>query len=732
MLPIVKAMNISDRKLPENLIPVSCNRDCGGGCPLAAEMKDGRPVRIINNPLRPDKDIRGCSRGYRALDQALSADRLTSPLKRKGPRGSGGFEPVSWDQALDEIAGKLTALKSVYGPEALMVLAGSGACRGAVHTTSGLTKRFFSLWGKFTTTKGYYSNTAAMFAAQSVFGIDRAGQDPETLLGARAVILWGANIRDVRFGAKTEPVLKALKEKGIPFFVIDPRLSRTASLFAGATAASRDDDDSLWLAIYPGTDAALMASLLFQWIKNDQIDRRFIERYTSGFEDLESWVTGNSDGIPKTPEWAAAICGIKTAQITNLAAVYGRAAPAALIPGLSIQRVVGGEEAYRMGMALQAARGSIGVFGGTSGGVLWDTMPGPRVRTARDLSDLPHRFGSRTIPVNNWQDAVISASGGEWLEAPGIHGIYSVGNNYILQSSDQAKTRAAFEAVDFSVCHDLFLTGTACWSDYVLPATHFLERDDIVTAGENYLYYSHKVLGPPGEARNDFDIFRALAGRLGFEKDFTRGLSPSGWIDACLADSDVFDQKGFREIGFFDPREHGRILLSDFIADPENAPLNTPDGRINFRCKKNARYGYPQHPHYRPDQSLRETQKGESLRMITPHGRHRTNSQHSNLPWFKEKEYPLLHMHPADAAVRGICDGARVRLKNEQGTLVLPVHLTEEVRPGVVWTFQGHWDIEDSPNRLTSTRSSLPSHGSRTHSIGVFIEPIDSDPGEVD
>ncbi|MBI9103189.1 MAG: molybdopterin-dependent oxidoreductase [Spirochaetales bacterium] len=708
----------TDRNLPENLIPVSCNRDCGGGCPLVAEMAAGKPVRILDNPLRPDKEMHGCARGYRALDAALSPDRLTTPLKRTGERGSGQFIPLSWDDVLDEIAEKLMQLKTEQGPEAMMVLAGSGSCRGAVHTTSGLTKRFFSLWGKTTTTRGYYSNAAAMYAAQSVFGHDRPGQDPDTLRGAELVILWGANICDTRFGAKMEPVLRDLKRSGVPFYVIDPRLTRTGKIFGDGDPETMAHEDSRWLALRPGTDAALMAAILYLLIEEDRVDRSFLDQYSSGFDQLESWVTGKTDALPKTPEWAAGICGLAPEQIRTLARAFGKASPAALIPGLSIQRVVGGEDNYRMAMALQVARGNIGISGGTSGGCLWDTLPSPKVGTLRDVRDAD-KFPFLTVPVNNWQDGVIEGTSGGYPSD--IRAIYSVGNNYVLQSSDQEKTRAAFCQVDFSVCHDLFLTGTARWCDYILPATHFLERNDILSAAENYLYYSKKVLDPPGEARDDYDIFLELSRRVGLEERFSLGRTSGEWIEDCLAESEVPDPDLFKTVGYYDSGQHDRIAFSDFIKNPSLHPLNTPDGLINFSCPGNIKCGLPAYPHFRGE-GAENTPSG--LQLITPHGRYRTNSQHSNLPWFKAREYPLLHMNPKDAEERSIREGMDVLVKNEQGSVTLPVSLSPEVRGGTVWALQGDWEAGASINRLSSTKSTMPSHGSRTHSIIVEVSPI--------
>ncbi len=709
-------------KLPANLVPVSCNRDCGGGCPLVMEFSRGSPRRIMDNPLRPDSEIRGCSRGYRALEAARSPERLKTPLKRKGARGGTDFETLSWEQALDEIAGKLIELKAALGPEALMVLPGSGSCRGSVHSTSGLTRRFFSLWGRTTTTRGYYSNTAAHYASRSVFGMKGPGQDPRTLEKAGLVVLWGANICDLRFGARLEPALRKLKADGIPIYVIDPRLTRTGRILAGGSQETISSPESHWLAVNPGSDTALMAALIYYLISDYMIDRNFLTEYTFGFESLEEWVMGKSDGQPKTPEWAAGICGIPVEQIKTFARIYATSRPTALIPGLSIQRGRGGEEAYRMAMALQAAAGSTGVSGGSSGGCLWDTMPGPLVGSLGEIhpdDKIQDTFSPLTVPVNNWQDAVIEGKSGGWPSD--IAGIYGVGNNYLVQSSDMMKTVTAFRRARFSVCHDLFPTATARHSDYILPATHFLERDDILSTCENYLYYSHKVLEPPGEARDDYDIFLELAARLGIRESFGMGRSSEEWIRICLERSDVNDPASFMESGIFDGGEHERIALSGFISNPELEPLDTPSGRIHLLCEENGEFGFPEHPHHREEVNS----SGYPFRMVTPHGRHRVNSQNSNLDWFREREYPLVYMNPSDAAEREFTDGMDVLLVSSRGCVRLPLCISGEVRPGVIWALQGNWEEEHSVNSLTSTRGTLPSRGSVTHSVFADVRSAD-------
>ena len=225
-------------------LPVSCNKDCGAGCPLLAEVENGRLLRIRDNPRRPPH-MTGCVRGYQMTRAVYHPQRLSSPLLRSGPRGSGQFREVRWDEALQYVCERLDGIRSTWGPEAVLRLGGSGSCRGALHNTALLTRRFLSQFGGYTDITGSYSSGAESFVTPYLFG--------------------------------------------------------------------------------PG----------------------YARRTSVGFDFLERYIRGDTDGQPKTPSWAEKICGVPQKTIVQLARQYGRSKPAALIPGLSIQRTLGGEEAIR-------------------------------------------------------------------------------------------------------------------------------------------------------------------------------------------------------------------------------------------------------------------------------------------------------------------------------------------------------------------------------------------------
>ena len=709
--------------------PVSCNKDCGGGCPLIAVVDDGSLVKIIDNPDGPE-DMRGCARGYHAIDELEATDRIQTPLIRTGPRGSGEFRETTWDEALDGVAESLGKIRDQYGSQSILGLAGSGSCRGAVHNTSRLTKRFLGLLGEsgaeaqgYTGTRGGYSSAAQSFVLPFIFGRGDVGIDPLTLEESSLIILWGANVVDTRFGSDLETVLRRVHRRGVPIISIDPRRSRTVSTLSDE-----------WIPIRPGTDALLMSAILKIMIEESSIDREFLDTYTSGWGEIES-LLGTLDLAA-----AARVTGVELVTLRDLAGRYARARPTALVAGLSIQRTIGGEEAVRLAVALQAATGNIGIPGGAPGCNLWGLLPGPSF--GRVEATIPP---VRTVPVYQWPDAILDGPGPFTLggdargrggqrggerggelggdDEDSIRAVYIAGANYVVTGSDIEKNRRAFSRLDFAVCHDYRMTTTAIQCDVVLPTTTFLERNDVVFPAGNYLFYSRAVSTPVGAARNDYDIFADLASRLGIEEGFTEGKSASEWLEYFIEKSPIDDVPRFLTDGMFDGGDHRRIGLAGFVADPIGNALPTPDGKIALVSSEYARYGAPRVPEWRGvlDES------GFPLKLATPHARYRINSQYGEADWAKKREPQALLMHPTDAAKRGIEDGDVVTVTSSIGSVPAIAHVSDDVMPGVLSLPAGAWPSESgepsgAPNFVTSTAPTMPSEGARTHTVFVEVE----------
>jgi anaerobic dimethyl sulfoxide reductase subunit A len=263
-------------------IPVSCNRDCGGGCPLLATVEEGRVTRLSNNP-EGGPYLGGCVRGLESWRQLHAPDRLTTPLLRTGARGSGEFRAVGWDEALDRVAERLNEIRARYGNEAILPLGGSGSCRGALHNTGTLMRRFIHLFGGATQMYGSYSSSATNFATPYVLGTLEAGIDAATLQHTQMIILWGANIVDNRLGSEFLARIREAKQRGVPVVVVDPRRTNTVRELG-----------TQWLPVLPGTDSALMLALLYVLVTEGLLDRGFIERYAVGFDQLERHIDRKS------------------------------------------------------------------------------------------------------------------------------------------------------------------------------------------------------------------------------------------------------------------------------------------------------------------------------------------------------------------------------------------------------------------------------------------------------
>ena len=694
----------------EQIVPVSCNKDCGGACALLAHVKDSRIVRITNNPLG-GKYLKGCVKGFQMPATVHSDDRIQKPLIRSGARGSGLFTEATWSEALHLVAERLAEIKTKHGNQAILPLGGSGACRGALHHTGRLTSRFLALFGGYTGHLDDYSSAAVRFALPYVLGTVMVGIDPATVDHSNLIVLWGANIADCRFRSETASKIREAKARGVEVIVIDPRQTTTARQLG-----------TQWIPVRPGTDAALMLAVLHVLITEELIDAEFIKKYSTGFDDLTRYILGRDelDQIEKSPHWAEKICGTPAEAIIAFARKYGSLKPAALIPGLSIQRTVGGEESVRLAVALQTATGNFGQIGGSSGSITWCTLPGPKVGTI----DVPANPVKAHIPVLRWPDVVIEGINGGYPSD--IKAIYNVGGNYLVQGSDIHKSIRAFEGVDFSVCHDYFLTPTAKYCDVVLPTTTFLERDDIVAgAGGNYVFFSNKAVSPIAQSRNDYDIFADLACRLDFEQQFTEGRSEESWLRYFVEESEIPDFDEFKEDGIYWGKEQNRVAFQDFIANTEVHPLSTPSGRIELVSQSYAATGSPSVPGYRG----LEPQTKYPLRLVTPKSRFRIHSQNVNLLWCREKERQELWMHRDDASARGLTDVEEVVVTSMNGRVRVPLKITNHIMPGVVSLQEGVWpefdrdgtDTAGSANVLTSTTPTLPSQGSRTHSVNVKV-----------
>ncbi len=694
-------------------LPVFCGKDCGGdACPLLATVDNGHVTHVVNNPAG-GKYLKGCARGFNLPLEQYAPDRILNPLVRVGPRGSGQFRQASWEEALHLTANRLGEIRAKYGPSAVLNRGSAGAT-GALHSTGALLTRFLNLFGGSTRLTNNYSNAAANVALPYVLGAGwmASGFDAATMQFAQLIILWGANVLETRQGAEVPQRLVEAKKRGAQIVVIDPR--RSATVRHSAT---------WWLPCRPGTDAALMLAVLSVQCTENLVDRPFVADHSLGFDVLERYVLGQDGGQPRTPRWAEPICGLAAGEIERFARAYAAAKPAMLFPGYSIQRVYAGEETFRLTVALQLATGNFGVRGGSTGSIN-SRLPAPKVGKL----PVPVLANQPEVPVLRWPDAVLQGRAGGYPSD--IHAIYNLGANTINQGSDIRKNMAAFQKVDFAVCHEVFLTPTARYCDVVFPAAAALEKEDIgIPWLGNFLLYKPRAVAPRGQSRSDYDILCDLAERLGFGAAFSEGHSAAEWIQLFIEQSEIADPAEFRRSGIYWGAEQERVGMDGFSADPWRFPLATPSGLVEIASPEYARQtGGSLIPTWQPAPA----DERFPLQLITPKAPHRTHSQGSNLPAIRAKAPHALEIHPQDAAARGISDGDLVRLFNARGEARVPARLTEDLTPGVVSLPEGIWveldengvDTGGAANMFTDTRGTLAGTACIMHAVPVEVAPI--------
>jgi len=691
-------------------LPVFCGKDCGGGaCPLLAEVEDGRVVRVYNNPAG-GKYLKGCRRGFNLPQETYAEERILHPLIRSGERGSGRFRQVDWGKALDYISQRLLETREKHGANSILCMASAGTT-SAVHGTVPLLTRFLNLFGGCTTLESNYSNGAAMYALPFVLGEDwkRAGFDAATMQYSQMIILWGANVLEARLGTEVPQRLLEAKKRAAQIVAIDPRRTTTV-----------EHASTWWIPCRPGGDAALMLAVLHVLISEGFVDRPFINSHSVGFEQLEAYILGSGQGLSRTPQWAADLCGVPAEEITRFARAYAAARPAMLFPGYSIQRVFAGEETYRLAVALQVATGNFGIQGGSTGSIN-NRLPVPHV----GCMEVPSINDQPEIPILRWPDAVIEGRSGGYPSD--IHAIYNVGSNFINQGSDVRKNIAAFQKVDFTVSHELFLTPTAQYCDVILPVASPLEKEDIgIPWLGNYLLYRPQVVQPLGEACSDYDIFCDLAERMDFYADYSCNRSAAEWVQYFLDQSEVPDHEAFRSTGIYLAPDQERTGMAEFSADPAGHPLRTPSGRVELASEAYHREtGFPAIPTWQ-EQLIDERYP---LKLITPKSIQRTHSQGGSIDRVRKGGNHALEMNPQDAGERGIIDGDMVKVFNDAGTSIVEVRLNKDIMTGVVCIEEGIWleldsqgnDLAGSANMFTSTQGTAPGTACIMHGMGVEV-----------
>lgn len=624
-------------------VRVVCGHDCPDMCSLLAHVENGRVVRVEGDPDQPFTAGFACARVNRDADLVNAADRLTSPLRRVGAKGEGKFVPITWDAALDEITARWKSIISESGPLALFGYAYS-AHQGQMNR--GLVNGLFHALGTSRLQPGTVCDTCCEAAWDATVG-PVGGADPETVDESDLVIAWGADLvtTNVHFFARVEQA----RRKGVQLVVIDPRRSRTAT---------RAD----WhLMPRVGTDAALALGVMHILVRDGLCDRAFIAARTVGFDRLEREV------LPRfTPEATAAITGLPAADIERFAAMYGHARAPFIRLGEGMTRLLHGGQAMR---AVALLPGVTGAYGKRGGGALLMTA----ASCALNYDAVKKPSGpAKTRMVNHLRigEALLE------LRDPPIRGLFVSANNPAVTCPDSAKVRRGLMREDlFTVVHDPFLSVTARYADIVLPATLYLETEDLYRAyGAYYMQYGPRAVAPLPGTRSNIEIAQELARRMGLN-DPIFGASQDEMLRALL------DGAGGKAA--VDPvaiKSAGPINIA-----PDGAQqFKTPSGKLEFYSDSLAAQGLPPMPDWQPDPVEQQEAARWPLRLLTAPGYFQSHTVYSRVEFLRRREGPALCiLHPADAAARGLKDGAQVRLFNDLGSVVFTLKVSDETQTGV-------------------------------------------------
>ena len=631
----------------------ACPHDCPDTCSLVTTVENGKAIRVQGNPKHPMTDGVLCTKVSRYTERTYHPDRILHPLKRIGPKGSGQFAPVSWDEALHDIAMRLGAI-AAQNPQAILPYSYAGTM-GQVQGEA-MAMRFFNKLGASLLDRTICSS-AGSEALSYTFGA-KMGMRVEFFAESKLIIIWGSN--SVGSNLHFWRIAQEAKRNGAKLICIDPRKSETA------------EKCHEHIALRPGTDAALALAMMHVLIQNDWLDHDYIAQHTLGWDALRE------RALQWTPERAAQVCGITVEQIESLAHDWATTKTAAIRLNYGVQRVKGGGNAVRAIACLPALTGA---WRHRAGGMLLANSGNfPVQRAALQRPDLLAGRKPRTINMTSIGNALLQPASEAF--GPQIKALVVYNSNPVAIAPQSGQVVQGFAREDlFTVVLEHFQTDTADYADYILPATTQLEHWDIhASYGHTDILLNRPAIAPMGECKTNTDIFRALAKRMGFtepcfsEDDETlcrTAFAPTQDMDQLFA-------QGFTHLKSAD----GQALPDAPFAEGK---FPSPSGKCEFFSQRLADMGRDGLPDHIANYEVPQVNAEFPLAMISPPARNFLNSSFVNLKSLRDIETePVLEMHPTDAQARGIKDGDVISVFNQRGTYHCKAQLNDRARLGVV------------------------------------------------
>ena len=639
---------------------------------MLAHFRAGRIIRVSGDPDHPVTRGAICGKAARYVERMYSPDRVLYPQRRVGPKGSGRFERIAWDEALEVIADRFRSVLAEHGPEAILPYSFAGTM-GVVNKSS-MDERFFHRLGASRLARTVCS-VAGNVGFELTMGAKR-GTDPEATSRSRFIIAWGANAVSANMHQMT--YIREAQRNGATFVHIDVHRNRTTAF------ADR------FIQVRPGTDTALALGMMHVIVRESLHDEEYVRAHTVGFDDLVKRL----DEYP--PDRVERITGVPAEEIERLAREYATTRPAFIKIGNGLQHHDNGGMAVRTITCLPALVGAWRDVGG--GAVKTNAGYGAMNERALTRPDLLGGRRARTVNMNQLGHALTE------LGDPPVKALVVYNSNPAVIAPDQTRVLAGLEREDlFTVVHEQLLTDTARYADILLPATTHFEHLDLYSSFWHlYLNLAEPVVERLGEAKPNVELFALLAKAMGFE-------------DACFDDTaeDIIAQAidnpanpFLRDVTLERLKAGGPVRLAVEHPHPAYADgrFPTPSGKIELFSEQMAALGLDPLPNHTP---LVEGGDGEHrpegpyrLVFITPPNHFFLNSTYANMPSnIRSEGGPRVEIHPDDARERGIREGELVRVYNDRGEVHLEARLSHNVRPGVVVSLGLWWNTHSPDGR---------------------------------